>query len=136
MAQIEAGTREPEGIAAEIEAHSIDIIPDNERRGNVRGQFTLWFATNANVFNFVLGGFAIAFGLNVFWALIALFTGTLLGMVFTALHAVQGPRLGVPQKDHGLPAPGHRVDSPAARHAAQVSAVRPLCGPGDHGLGL
>ncbi|MGI8452172.1 MAG: purine-cytosine permease family protein [Streptosporangiaceae bacterium] len=82
---------------AGIEAHSIDVIPDSERRGRVRSQFTLWFATNANVFNFVLGGFAILFGLNLFWALVALITGTLLGMVFTALHAVQGPRLGVPQ---------------------------------------
>src|SRR3981081_1145451 len=100
MAELEdraAGPGVPEAIAAEIESHSIDIIPDSERRGKVRSQFTLWFATNANVFNFVLGGFASPFGLNVFWALIALFVGTLLGMVFTALHAVQGPRLGVPQ---------------------------------------
>jgi nucleobase:cation symporter-1, NCS1 family len=86
-----------EGFAGEIEAHSIDVIPDGERGGNVRGQFTLWFATNANVFNFVLGGFAIFFGLNVFWALIAMFAGTFLGLAFTSLHAVQGPRLGVPQ---------------------------------------
>jgi nucleobase:cation symporter-1, NCS1 family len=100
MAQLEdqAGTQVPDGIlAAEIEAHSIDIIPEDERRGKVRSQFLLWFATNANVFNFVLGGFAILFGLNVLWALIALFAGTMLGMAFTALHAVQGPRLGVPQ---------------------------------------
>jgi len=86
-----------DGIAAEVEAHSIDIIPDSERRGKVRGQFNLWFATNANVFNFVLGGLAVLFGLNVFWALIALFLGTFLGLAFTSLHAVQGPRLGVPQ---------------------------------------
>jgi len=98
MAQLDrAGPQAPEGVVAEIEAHSIDIIPENERRGSVHQQFTLWFATNANVFNFVLGGFAILFGLNVFWALIALAVGTLLGMAFTALHAVQGPRLGVPQ---------------------------------------
>ncbi len=99
MAQTEettAGTHTPEGVA-EIEAHSIDIIPDSERHGRVSGQFTLWFAINANAFNFVLGGFAIAFGLNVLWAVIALVVGTLLGMAFTALHAVQGPRLGVPQ---------------------------------------
>jgi nucleobase:cation symporter-1, NCS1 family len=86
-----------EGLTAEIESHSIDVIPDNERGGRVSGQFTLWFATNANVFNFVLGGFAIFFGLNVFWALIAMFLGTFLGLAFTSLHAVQGPRLGVPQ---------------------------------------
>lgn len=84
-------------ITAEIEAHTIDVIPDSERRGKIRSQFTLWFATNANAFNFALGGFAVVFGLNVFWALVALFAGTFLGMVFTALHAVQGPRLGVPQ---------------------------------------
>ncbi|HTS97797.1 MAG TPA: cytosine permease [Streptosporangiaceae bacterium] len=99
MAQLEeqATTTAPEGIAAEIESHSIDIIPEDERRGKIRSQFMLWFATNANVFNFVLGGFAILFGLNVFWALVALIVGTMLGMAFTALHAVQGPRLGVPQ---------------------------------------
>jgi nucleobase:cation symporter-1, NCS1 family len=86
-----------EGFAAEIESHSIDIIPEGERGGKVSAQFTLWFATNANVFNFVLGGFAILFGLNVLWALIAMFLGTFLGLAFTSLHAVQGPRLGVPQ---------------------------------------
>jgi nucleobase:cation symporter-1, NCS1 family len=86
-----------EGLAAEIESHSIDIIPDSERGGKVSAQFTLWFATNANVFNFVLGGFAILFGLNVLWALLAMFLGTFLGLAFTSLHAVQGPRLGVPQ---------------------------------------
>src|ERR1700704_176097 len=84
-------------VAGEIESHSIDIIPDDERGGKVSGQFTLWFATNANVFNYVLGGFAILFGLNVFWALIAMFLGSFLGLAFTSLHAVQGPRLGVPQ---------------------------------------
>ncbi|MCW2930924.1 MAG: permease for cytosine/purines uracil thiamine allantoin, partial [Actinomycetia bacterium] len=84
-------------IGGEIESHSIDIIPDSERGGKVSGQFTLWFATNANVFNFVLGGFAILFGLNLFWALIAMFLGAFLGLAFTSLHAVQGPRLGVPQ---------------------------------------
>jgi len=98
MAQLDrAGPQAPDGVVGEIESHSIDIIPESERRGSVHQQFTLWFATNANVFNFVLGGFAILFGLNVFWALIALVVGTLLGMAFTALHAIQGPRLGVPQ---------------------------------------
>jgi nucleobase:cation symporter-1, NCS1 family len=91
------GAPEAEGIAAEVESHTIDVVPDSERRGKVHGQFTLWFATNANVFNFVLGGLAILFGLNVFWALVALVLGSAAGMAFTALHAVQGPRLGVPQ---------------------------------------
>jgi hypothetical protein len=33
---------------------------------------------------------AIAFGLKVLWAIIAMVVGTLLGMAFTVLHAVQG----------------------------------------------
>jgi NCS1 family nucleobase:cation symporter-1 len=98
MAQPVHDERTPvEGIEGEIESHSIDVIPESERHGRVRSQLVLWFATNANVFNFVLGGFAILFGLNLFWALIAMFVGTFLGLAFTALHAVQGPRLGVPQ---------------------------------------
>jgi NCS1 family nucleobase:cation symporter-1 len=81
----------------EVEAHSIDVIPDDERYGTVRSQFFLWFSTNASAINFVIGGFAIGFGLNFFWAIIALIVGTVLGTIFVALHAIQGPRLGVPQ---------------------------------------
>jgi nucleobase:cation symporter-1, NCS1 family len=91
----EAATRD--SALEAIESHSIDVIPEDERTGRIRGQFWLWFASNANVFNVVLGGFAVLLGLNVLWAVLAVIAGTLLGMVFTSLHAVQGPRLGVPQ---------------------------------------
>jgi nucleobase:cation symporter-1, NCS1 family len=80
-----------------VEVNHINVIPLSERHGRPRDQFTLWFAANANVVNFVLGGVAIAFGLNLFWAIIAIVGGTALGMLLTALHAWQGPRLGVPQ---------------------------------------
>lgn len=82
---------------AGVESHHIDIIPVSERHGRPRDQFTLWFAANANVVNLVLGGLGIAFGLNLFWAIVAVVVGTVLGMLLTALHAWQGPRLGVPQ---------------------------------------
>lgn len=85
------------GKSAVIESHHIDIIPETERTGRPRDQFTLWFAANSNVLNFVLGGLAIAFGLNLFWALIAIVAGNVLGSLLTSLHAWQGPRLGVPQ---------------------------------------
>ncbi len=85
------------GIVSDIESHSIDIIPESERYGKVSSQFWLWYASNANVFNVVLGGFAILLGLNVLWGIIAVVLGTVLGMTLTALHSVQGPRLGVPQ---------------------------------------
>ncbi|MGD0553730.1 MAG: cytosine permease [Streptosporangiaceae bacterium] len=82
---------------AVIEAHHIDVIPASDRTGRPRDQFTLWFAANTNVLNFVLGGLAIAFGLNLFWALAAILLGNVLGAGLTSLHAWQGPRLGVPQ---------------------------------------
>jgi NCS1 family nucleobase:cation symporter-1 len=80
-----------------LERHHIEIIPAQDRQGRPRDQFTLWFATNANVVNFVLGGLAISAGLSLLWALIAIVVGSVLGMLLTALHAWQGPRLGVPQ---------------------------------------
>jgi NCS1 family nucleobase:cation symporter-1 len=80
-----------------VERHHIEIIPAEDRQGRPRDQFTLWFATNANVVNFVLGGLAISAGLNLFWSLVAIVAGNVLGMLLTALHAWQGPRLGVPQ---------------------------------------
>ena len=80
-----------------IEQHHIEPIPESDRHGRPRDQFTLWFAANANVVNFTLGVLAIVFGLNLFWALVAIVVGNVLGMLLTALHAWQGPRLGVPQ---------------------------------------
>src|SRR6516225_3028156 len=80
-----------------VEQHHIGVIPESDRHGRPRDQFTLWFAANANVVNFTLGVLAIVFGLNLFWALVAIVVGNVLGMLLTALHAWQGPRLGVPQ---------------------------------------
>jgi hypothetical protein len=45
MAQLDRAGPQGPGIAAEIEAHPIGIIPPGERRGQVRSQFMLWFAT-------------------------------------------------------------------------------------------
>jgi NCS1 family nucleobase:cation symporter-1 len=83
--------------AAEIEVRSIQPIPDSERHGTVGQQWRLWYACNANFFCIVLGSFAVLLGLNLFWAIVAIVVGSVVGGVLTALHAVQGPRLGVPQ---------------------------------------
>jgi nucleobase:cation symporter-1, NCS1 family len=80
-----------------IEARSIDQVPEAERHGRVRDQFTLWFALNANIFPVVLGGVAVSLGLTFFWAVVALVAGTVVGLLLVGFHAVQGPRLGVPQ---------------------------------------
>jgi nucleobase:cation symporter-1, NCS1 family len=80
-----------------VEQYHVDVIPESARHGRPRDQFTLWFAANANVVNFTLGVLAIEFGLNLFWALVGIVVGNVVGMLLTALHAWQGPRLGVPQ---------------------------------------
>jgi NCS1 family nucleobase:cation symporter-1 len=86
----------PENLA-QIEVRSIDQIPAAERRGKVRDQFTLWFGLNANIFPLVLGGVAVIMGLSFWWACVAIALGTLLGLAFVGFHAIQGPKLGVPQ---------------------------------------
>ena len=80
-----------------IEVHSIDQIPLEERRGRVRDQFTLWFGLNANIFVVVLGGVTVFLGLNLLWAGIAIVVGVLIGLTLVGFHAIQGPKLGVPQ---------------------------------------
>jgi nucleobase:cation symporter-1, NCS1 family len=82
---------------AEIEVNSIQPIPESQRHGTVGQQWRLWYACNANFFCIVLGSFAVLLGLNLFWAIVAIVVGSVIGGVLTALHAVQGPRLGVPQ---------------------------------------
>ena len=80
-----------------IEVRSIDQIPPGERHGRVRDQFSLWFGMSANIFPVVLGGAVVFMGLDFRWACIAIVVGTLIGLFLVGFHAIQGPRLGVPQ---------------------------------------
>lgn len=80
-----------------IEQHSVDPIPEAERHGRVRDQFTLWFAANSTALNIFFGGLAISIGLSFGWAVVAIVIGTVIGSAISAVHAQQGPRLGVPQ---------------------------------------
>src|SRR5712691_2874853 len=80
-----------------VETHHIDMIPAGARHGKPWQQLPFWAGANINVFNVVLGGVVVSFGLTFWWAVIAIVTGTLAGALFIALHATQGPKLGVPQ---------------------------------------
>src|SRR5579859_1095707 len=82
---------------AAIEVRSIDYIPDSERHGGLGSQFTLWLAANLQITAIVTGALAVVFGGDVFWSLIALLLGQLIGGAVMALHAAQGPQLGLPQ---------------------------------------
>ena len=60
-------------------------------------QFTLWLAANLQITAIVTGALAVVFGGDVFWSLIGLLVGQLIGGAVMALHAAQGPQLGLPQ---------------------------------------
>jgi len=80
-----------------VENRHIDHIPAAARHGRPWHQLVFWFGGNVNVFNVVLGGVCVSIGLTFWWALAAITIGTLIGALLIALHATQGPRLGVPQ---------------------------------------
>src|SRR3984957_1895656 len=80
-----------------VETHHIDMIPAGARHGKPWHQLAFWWGGNVNVFNVVLGAVVVSIGLTFWQALIAIGTGTLIGAALIALHATQGPCLGVPQ---------------------------------------
>src|SRR6266850_8604751 len=87
-------TRNP----ARLENSTIRPIPLSERHGTAADLFTVWFGTNFMLLTIVTGGLAVTvFALPFGWALAGLAVGNLVGAVFMALHAAQGPTLGVPQ---------------------------------------
>ncbi|MFT8716934.1 purine-cytosine permease family protein [Gluconobacter potus] len=81
-----------------VEVHTIYRIPTEHRHGRVRDLFTVWFSTNMTLLTIVTGALGPKiFDLSLIWAIVAVIAGNLVGAVFMALHAAQGPVLGVPQ---------------------------------------
>ena len=97
-----AASTPPDGAAREhagrLEISTIQAIASDQRHGTARDLFTVWFGSNLMLLTIVTGGLAVTvFGLPFGWAVASLAVGNLVGAVFMALHAAQGPRLGVPQ---------------------------------------
>jgi NCS1 family nucleobase:cation symporter-1 len=83
---------------ARIEHHTIYPIPRSERHGRARDLFTVWFGSNIMILTIVTGALAtVRFQLSMLAAILAILIGNLVGGVFMARHAAQGPQLGVPQ---------------------------------------
>ncbi|AQS41973.1 MAG: Permease for cytosine/purines uracil thiamine allantoin [Candidatus Tokpelaia hoelldobleri] len=80
-----------------VEGRTIDRVPECERHGTAKNQFTLWMATTLQITAVVDGALAVVFGAEALAAIIGLLIGNCLGGIVMALHAVQGPRLGLPQ---------------------------------------
>jgi NCS1 nucleoside transporter family len=81
-----------------FETRHIMPIPENERTGSVRSLFAIWVGINMLPLTVVTGAIATgSFGLPVGWSILAILTGNVIGAFGAALHASQGPHLGVPQ---------------------------------------
>jgi NCS1 family nucleobase:cation symporter-1 len=84
--------------ATRLEFNTIQPIPADARHGTARDLFSVWFGSNLMLLTIVTGGLAVTvFALPFWWAVIGLVVGNLVGAIFMALHAAQGPTLGVPQ---------------------------------------
>jgi len=83
---------------ASVEQTGIEHIPLEERHGSSGRVFTLWFAANLTVADYVIGVLCVqAFGLTVAQSIPVLLVGNLLGGTLLGLSAAMGPRLGFPQ---------------------------------------
>ncbi|MFE2915055.1 purine-cytosine permease family protein [Kitasatospora indigofera] len=81
--------------AGRIEVRGIDRVPDAERHGRPRDLFWVWFAANITYLYFLLGGFVLLTGLNL-WQSIAVVVAGNLYWVGVGTLAVSGPASGTP----------------------------------------
>lgn len=77
--------------------YSIEWVPHSARHGAPLQQFVLWLSANLQITTIVDGALAVVFGAHSLTALWGLLAGNLLGGAVMALHAAQGPKLGLPQ---------------------------------------
>ena len=80
------------------EPYGTESIPDAERHGHPRSQFTLWFAANMVLAVLVSGFFASSLGLSIAQGLSAVAVGSLAGALVMGVLASIGTRFGVPQQ--------------------------------------
>ena len=80
-----------------IEVRSIDWVPDDERHGKLWHQTPLWFLGNFQYFSIPIGFIGPALGLSLGWTVLAGALGIVIGTLFMAFHASQGPTMGLPQ---------------------------------------
>ncbi|MBC9943651.1 cytosine permease [Leucobacter sp. cx-328] len=82
----------------QFEQEHIMPIPENKRTGTNWSVFAIWVSLNMMPLAVVTGAIASgAYGLSIMWSIIAIVTGNVIGAFGAALHASQGPHLGIPQ---------------------------------------
>jgi len=90
-----------------LEVRSIDYVPLSERHGKVWHLGPLWFMSNAQIATLAVGLISISEGASLFWSVLAILIGVLIGTLFMAFHSAQGPQLGLPQMIQSRPQFGY-----------------------------
>ena len=93
--------------AGGLEVRSIDYVPLNERHGKAWHLGPLWFMSNAQIATLAVGLISISEGASLFWSVLAIVAGVLIGTLFMAFHSAQGPQLGLPQMIQSRPQFGY-----------------------------
>ena len=84
--------------ATSVEKLGIEHIPTEQRHGSAGRSFTIWFAANLTIADYVIGVLVtVAFGLNLLQAIPVLVLGNILGGLAVGLSSSMGPKLGYPQ---------------------------------------
>jgi purine-cytosine permease-like protein len=91
-----------------METLSVDFVPDSARHGKMWFQSAFWFLGNFHPLTLAIGFAGPAMGLSFLSILLATILGTFFGTAFMALHAVQGPKLGLPQMVQSRVQFGHK----------------------------
>ena len=87
----------------EVEKTGIEHVTNEQRHGSPGRVFTLWFAANLTIADYVIGVLCVlpspsyGFGLTVSQAVPILLLGNLIGGLLLGLAAAMGPSLGFPQ---------------------------------------
>src|ERR1700744_334366 len=100
-----ATTQQPR--TGRLETRSIDYVPLSERHGKIWHLGPLWFMSNAQIATLAVGLISISEGASLFWSVLAIVVGVLIGTLFMAFHSAQGPQLGLPQMIQSRPQFGY-----------------------------
>jgi NCS1 family nucleobase:cation symporter-1 len=77
---------------ASIELRGVQPVPEEERHGNPRGLFGMWWGGQFVYVSIVLGALPVIFGLSLVQALLVILVAGTIGSLFVGLGSVLGPR--------------------------------------------
>jgi nucleobase:cation symporter-1, NCS1 family len=80
----------------QVEMNGINVISENERKGNPRDLFWPWFAANISVLGLSYGAFELSFGISFVQALIVGVVGIVVSFLACGFIAVAGKRGSAP----------------------------------------